>query len=814
MSTRRNSARHSPQSPFTRVRDYDDLDAPWSPPKQNETRSRPTFRTGTLAGAYRATSYASMGDDDAPMGSAQSPRYTRQAIETRSPSDASNPPEELLDVYKRIEDDGTLANYVPSEGWEAPVDARLTGRLSRASSTTRRNPGLGFRDAFGSPEGSLLEANVAANSPRRRSSDYTRDEQRLKRVTGSHSPVFSKAKVGARAALTADNLQRREAEEQEEHVYEECDEGRGPSLNLPSTWGSRAARRQDWLRNVSGSSNEKKDEQAVPTNVAEPEKRVEEEPAPKPARSSPRSFERSNAPIRSALGPRTSNPPVLGTQAPIEEGTTGTDENHQLDEGAPIPNTPIVVYKNSTFSKPSPTKRDSQELLRKLSRTESPKLDQIQTPELPKLFERKIYDKTPRVTGAWIDTPMTEKVTELPKDLTKDIVPPSEPAPAPTENEMSTQQKDFAVAFAPPEPKLEKAKSDEGAAKNAPPATEPAKQSRPPLNRPKLPKSGLETVIEDVNSGKETLDLGDDTIESLRAIIEDPMELKSEEEEDDAYEKEVMEKLVLGEAKDQDALDLDRLNDKLQSLKRNIHEVKRGLNSLEEHVSPDAPPRPISPTKVERPTKPSHLHAGETCKTCNVYSDGRVYAAIPLPRLWTRSRRSRHFELTKLGWLTLVSLTWYVIECMMFERYSQPIMSDACNGYCVQPDAPDFPWVTVTMFWRWSHLSTILGPIVAVSVAFARLMAQLLGLWDGYVDEPPYLEKMMGEIRVNGTSMSFLGFRRLKIMALSQLRRRHHHRSSRSNLYGRRNLISRRLLLPGRVISHRWMRMNIFRDDF
>ena len=109
-----------------------------------------------------------------------------------------------------------------------------------------------------------------------------------------------------------------------------------------------------------------------------------------------------------------------------------------------------------------------------------------------------------------------------------------------------------------------------------------------------------------------------------------------------------------------------------------------------------------------------------------------------------------------LGWVTLVSLSWYIIECSMCEAYSHPIFSDTCDGYCLQPDAPVFPFVTVTMLWRWSHLSPLLGPLITIGVAFFRLVAQLLGLWDGYVDEPQLgLGKLMGEIRINGTSVSF-----------------------------------------------------------
>lgn len=755
MPTSRNPVAHEiPTSSFDRTRDYDfDFNPQWpSPSNQDGTRPRQTFPTGTLAGAYRATSYASMTSEDAPLGTTSSPRHTRH--DARSLSNASNPPQELLNVYKRIEEDGTLAEYVSVDAWDTQAEPRPVSRLGgRPSSSAReeRTFGLGLQDRFTSPEGSLLGTSIGANSPRRRTSDHTRDEQRLKRVTGGQSPVFSKAKVGARAALTADNLQRREDEIEHEHVSDAGSEERRLSLNLPSTWGSRAARRQDWLRNVSGNSYETKEEQATTGDTAEPHGRIEQETAPRPVISSGRSFERRSGPIQSALESSTV-PSIQAVENPTDDQKAGLNEKVPSDDGAPIPNTPIVVYKNSTFARPSPSKRDSQDLLRKLSRTESPKLDQMKTPDPPKLFERKIYDKTPRVTGAWIDTPMAERVSDPPVNAQIDL---NKHDPAPWWNKAPAPRIESSMN-APPVFEPEEVKPDASTVTETAPEPQPTQNSRPPLSRPKLPRSALETVMEDVTSGKDTLYLTDDTIESLQAIIEDPTELKSEEEDEEAYEKEVLKKLSHAEPKSQGgSVDFDRLGDKMASLAKNISEVKRGLTSLEEIVIQDTNAKSQSKAPTKETVEPPHLHTGEACKACNVQSDGRLYAAIPLPRLWTRNLATDRLQVTKLGWAILVSLAWYVIECMMWDQYGQSNITDSCDGYCVPADAPDFPWVTVTMAWRWSHLSAIFAPIISVGVVGFRLVAQLLGLSDGFVDEPPSLGNLVGEIRVNGTSVSF-----------------------------------------------------------
>ncbi|KAJ5808317.1 hypothetical protein N7474_009586 [Penicillium riverlandense] len=725
-------SRPHPASPFARARpdpDYEfDLSASHfpSPSKQHgSTRPRHTLRTGTLAGAYRAASRRpAMTDEDLLLAgmASSSPRRNRQEfINALSPSSQpSNPPEELVDVYKRIEEDGTLANYVRSEeDWPEPAqypEARpASTRISRSTSRTReRNSGVPRGDGPMVSDTGFHDDTGNSVLSRRRISD-TRDEQRLRRVTGTDSPIFSRAHTGRQAALTADNLQRRDDEDDHTQPPEE-DGDRGPSLNLPSTWGSRASRRQEWLRNVSShNAPEQRESESIL-----PRTKTTNETIYKPLRASPRPSERSSLPTRSALGERTANP--LAQDAQDEKKADG---NASSGEGNPIPNTPIVVYKNSAFNKPSTIKRDSQDLLRRLSRTESPKLDQIATPDPPKLFERRVYDKTPRVTGAWIDTPVTERVTEIPKNLTKDIVP----------KPVSEKEKEKEPAQEP------KSSGNDDINLEA----QPTKRSRPPLIRPKLPKSALETVMEDFNSGKEPLDMGDDTINSLQLILDDSGELKTEEEDDAAYEKTVLEKLELANASEnKDLADIDRLNQKLLSLRKNINEVRKGLDGLDGQV------------QRERQLESQSKENGQHMQSGRSYHDGRVYAAIPLPRLWERHPISRRLQLTKLGLVTFVSLTWYVVECIMCEQYCHPVISDSCEGYCLQPDAPHFPWVTVTMLWRWSHLSTLLAPVITVTVAIFRLVAQLLGLSDGYVDDgPAALGNLVGEIRINGTPVSF-----------------------------------------------------------
>ncbi|KAJ5382789.1 hypothetical protein N7517_000700 [Penicillium concentricum] len=748
------ASRDRQPSPFRRASKFDHYDIPAklpSPPQDDGPHPRHAIRPRSLADAYRDASRHAMittYDEESHFVTSPSPRSKRQPINAFSPiSQTSPPPKELEDAYRRIDEDDALADLVRDYDWEPQFTTR-SGSRSRLPSSRAKDTNNGRASANGRPFSDAGFGDDLGDHRARKSRDYTKDEERLKRVTGQRSPVFSRAQAG-RDALTADNLRRRMEDKTEaDYRAPEADRNGVPSPNIPTGWGHRAGHRQEWERKPSQRSISEEEEEEKARRRWSPAI-TEEAQAPRAMRTSPRSPARSTLSARSALEERTANPYMQMTHEDFGETRSGSKlTSPPTSGGEPIPNSPITVFKNSSFARPSPSKRDSRDLLRKLSRTENPKIDQVQTPEPLKLFENKIYDKTPRVTGAWIDTPMTQRVgdkVELPEDLTKDLLPPR------TTNE----SKDIAPPTKPTDvkSKAEEPKPAQTTEKELLPEPHPGKQSRPPLQRPHLPKSALETVIEDASSGKD-LEFGDDTIESLQAFMDAPGEPKIEED-DEVYEKAVLAQLQNASSKGNDVVNLDSLNVKLNSLTRHIEEVKKGLDDLEGHVKQDtAIVSQVSSLKKKSP-KASHLHTAESCKGCDTHSGGRVYAAIPLPRLWTRSPRSQRLRPTKLGWFIIISLSWYIIECLMWDQYSHPEISESCEGYCLQPDAPLYPWVTITMLWRWSHLSTIFTPIFAICVAFSRLVAQLMGLSDGYVDDTPELGNFIGEIRINGTPVAF-----------------------------------------------------------
>lgn len=695
-----------------------------------------------------------------PAGRTPSPRSRRQRnLSVPSPlaEVTSPPPGELLETYRRINDADDLADSVSQDEMDLPSD--LSRRRQRGGGLRRLSPVIDQgqeedEDNFG-PGLSFLD-DVTDDSMRRKLANHVQDEERLKRVVSRESPVFSKAKVGAKAALSAENLQRRyrEQEQEREEEVEDSDDGPKPALNVPKSWSSRSRSHRAWLDSITRKNGNTPRERETRRSI---DREVDAD-----IDFTARSLQVSNSPpVRQNLKDRekdteTSRKSITRTASPRNDPIKSESQESQLSaEGEAIPNTPVVVYKASPKDKPPKPRSDSRELLRKLARAESP--SQSSTPEQPKPPEKNtLPDKTPVVIGAWVDTPMTERAAESTEDLSREIDSPSRPGP-----KSNTVSATISTDTTPPEsnnnsslvPSLQISdKKPEPDPKPQPkPETKPevkTEKPKPELVKPKLPKSALEMVIEDAKVNGNPLVLGDDTINSLQEILngEDNHASPGSESENavagskrksddavseiDATDSELARLQTETETETQpeekDTQSLDRMNSKLQSLIHSIHDARTGLDGLERHISPEGDAN-------------SKQREGGHCKTCGAHDDGRVYVSIPLPRLWRRDPVSQRIHLTYLGWGLLAGILWYISESTMCDYYCHPTVAEVCDGYCLRPDAPRFPFTIPTMLWRWSHLSVILSPLWTILVALFRLLAQLLGLWDGYVDDMPAL---------------------------------------------------------------------------
>ena len=637
----------------------------------------------------------------------------------------SSPPAEYAHIYKQISDEGSLTDGDDAEELESEEDeqSQPSPLLSRPASKGREEGVFTTLEADVSSE---LEVTHPSN--RQTMSGHATGEQLSGQATANRSPVFTKAQVG-RGDLTAENLHR--YAEQPQPSEGNSNEA-GPSLNVPRTWGSRASKSREWLRSMNSAEEAPEDGNLATSNM---DSKVTTDSNEQPTSAPESSPGRGNQQSRIPVGEHRLNKRAR-TTSPEKGYRSGVRDNQDEKD---TPDAPTIGYRTSTFNKPSPTKRDSQQLLRKLSRSHSPRHSQTEEARTPEPANSKIYDKTPVVTGAWVDTPVTERPAELPdhsKHQNNNSSQYIQPQRSSQQGESSNSEKAELDTKPNPEPRV------------------PRGKRKRELEKPNLPKSALATVMEAHNTGEGSLAMGDDTVESLQMMLgEKPMAVKAEDEEDAASDKTVQGKRESAETQGNDP-SLANMGQTLTLLSQSINEVKVGLNSLGNQVSQIGQGLFLEPSP-QNPGNHRHLHKGETCGACGSYSDGLVYGSVPLPRLWRRDRISRSIRLTTVGLCSVIILFWLFSELAMCECYCHPRFARVCKGNCLMPDAPRFPFVIPTMLWRWSNLSAILSPLFTIIIASFKLVAQILGLWDGYVDDDPPPLNLTGVVRINGQVTSF-----------------------------------------------------------
>ena len=186
---------------------------------------------------------------------------------------------------------------------------------------------------------------------------------------------------------------------------------------------------------------------------------------------------------------------------------------------------------------------------------------------------------------------------------------------------------------------------------------------------------------------------------------------------------------------------LERLGTKLDRLRTNIHDARKGISKLEHQVSHPDLGESVKSIELAGP-----------CEACGCPRDisgwrptsmpAKVYLSIPLPRLWHPRRKDLGHWLprpTLLGWITLMLWMWYISESTMCDYYCHPLYAEFYD-WPEEPE-PRFGWALPTMLWRWSRIREfgpiLLGPLWTLLVALARIIGQAFGWTDGFVDDFP-----------------------------------------------------------------------------
>jgi len=518
------------------------------------------------------------------------------------------------------------------------------------------------------------------------------------------------------------------------------------------------------------------------------------------------------------------------------------------EEGEPIPDTPIVIYKaaangikkdENAKSRPLHDRKDSRDSLQRLARamSESPRPSstpedwslikgeeaELATLEILKLenmhnesrrSSKEVADatptsslkrsksadvaRTPIVTGAWTDTilPDTIKTVKqrhapLKYAQTPHVTGGWIDTPVVTGKRQSSALAPIPMEQLPEKPAAnvvkEKSKPSEEFNTEIDPVTKHA---------PKLHRSALTSLLtkakrklaatkeqhrpspedEDLNiNNNDTLNLGDATIESLEDLLTlDNAEMTTLLRMGAEFE--ARKTLDSGQDKDkQDGLGteselLERLGTKLERLRTNIHDARKGISKLEYQVSQPQEHEHIGTGLGAEIVKTGNGQLGSIpCQTCGCprgsssaslptilfptlfsssNSHSKLYLPLPIPRLWHPPRKGSRLgwlpRPTPLGYLTLTLWLWYLLESVLCGWYCHPEYAE----YYVWPDTPGdrrerydrygkremrWGWLLWTLLGRWMERSWMAG-LGRLGWVVLRTLVRWVGMAAGWTD--------------------------------------------------------------------------------
>jgi len=421
--------------------------------------------------------------------------------------------------------------------------------------------------------------------------------------------------------------------------------------------------------------------------------------------------------------------------------------------------------------------------------------------------EPAIIAETPKITGAWTDTilPDTVKTIRQTQKAPKYTQTPHIHAGGWIDTPLANSRRTTSAMA--PEVIEEVDELEDQATSSQPAAVESARESEQPsaeksadlpviVTKPEMPPSALSDLIEKQKAKKrlpsqdittaargenDTLNLGDATLQSIEDLLSldenDMTTLIRLGAEHEAFDELAERPDAAGNGDligtQAEAEVLERLSSKLERLRTNIHDARRGISKLEHQVNK---PEPVTRSELTQPTKTPMILPGvsKTCTTCGIATDPAhthtytppsyfpsaiLNIRIPIPLLFyprsrttsTSSSSSSFSRLpptlakvlsylpkpTPLGILTLILWTWFVTEHTLCEMYCHPTHA----SYYTWParTEPVFPYVLPTMLVRWSKIEYwgpwLLGPFWVVLVGVFRFLGRVVGLRSGFVDD-------------------------------------------------------------------------------
>ncbi|EGY21996.1 uncharacterized protein VDAG_03436 [Verticillium dahliae VdLs.17] len=340
---------------------------------------------------------------------------------------------------------------------------------------------------------------------------------------------------------------------------------------------------------------------------------------------------------------------------------------------------------------------------------------------------------TPRITGAYIETPapvkMEEKETEKVSDLLKEIPQVTgnqDRAPSHQKSSASSSEASRSRSRSKSSGSVHDAQEQ---APNYPTSTTSTIRQRarslPKNRRPLINSVKPPTVKDDLRDIQRTYSLEDSTLDDFEELFKlgrldnaPSPEIESILNELSSQREELANKPVINEADHSELERYDRITKSLKNGLQNIHAAKQGIERLEDNLAhtdvldtkKEEPEVDIKPSALALPDfkeersgdKPSdklstkvvhshkHLDHSDTCPDCLSHPIPRAtvsYVHLPLPRLY----QTNPFRLSLLGLLVTLFSVWYAAETATCARYCRP---EFCSTTPCIYDVNDPTWGT------------------------------------------------------------------------------------------------------------------------
>ena len=335
--------------------------------------------------------------------------------------------------------------------------------------------------------------------------------------------------------------------------------------------------------------------------------------------------------------------------------------------------------------------RSERNSIRAPSRSPSPS-DDGKFDETPRPKADPLSLPTPRVTGAYIETPAP--TVRKPRQLRSisdsyEMVNIDDAVSSSSENISNKQRNSGSSDSVKRDQSISQSRSTSSRREAIRSQTQTTKQSqpRPPLRNSANPT----TVAEDLRRIRLEAQIEDSTLDDLDAlleadntatnllnsttILEPVLDLEYDEKGNRLSQKERERRL--------ERLTLDRMNQHLKNTSSSIRDARQGIERLEHQVSSS------SSTRHEK-------------------NDDRLYVKIPVPRLWVSDPLAngrnqgfftRNWKFTWLGFILAIFFSWYLAESAMCEVYCHPLYSSHNTWH---PSDPFFPWAIPTKLDQWT----------------------------------------------------------------------------------------------------------------